>query len=393
MEMLERKAAITGIGRSTIGRRLGRGGLDLTVDAILEALQNAGLDRSDIDGVACWPGQIATADGMSPTSIFEIRDALDLRLSWYSGGAEGPAQLTSILSACMAVATGQARHVVCFRTLTEATASAAHRTAPDRAGKAERIQGMLQWQIPYNAPSASVWTALFAQRYFHEYHVKREQLAQIALTSRHNAGLNPHAVYRKPLTMDDYLSSRMISTPLCLYDCDVPIDGSTAIIVSHVDAARDTRSVPIRIEAICGPLDVSTNWDQFPDLAHMACMAVGKRLWQRTDFRPKDVDCAHLYDGFSFFVLPWLEALGFCEKGEAPDFIEGGHRIALDGELPLNTDGGQLSAGRLHGFGHLYEAVTQLRGEAGARQTKNPKIAVVSNGGGPIASAALLVRD
>lgn len=393
MEALERKAAITGIGRSAIGRRLGRSGLDLTVDAVLAALNNAGLDRTDIDGVACWPGQVATPPGMSPTSIFEVRDALNLQLSWYSGGSEGPAQLASIISAAMAVATGQARHVLCFRTLTEATEAAAQRSAPPTPGRASRIEGMFQWQVPYQAPSAAVWAALFAQRYVHEYGLKREQLAQIALNARRNAGLNPEAVYRTPLTMDDYLSSRMISTPFCLYDCDVPVDGSTAVIVSRIDAARDTRCVPIRIEAICGPLRTPTSWDQFPELAHMAYLEAGERLWQRTDFRPKDVDCAHLYDGFSFFTLVWLEALGFCGRGEAPAFVEGGQRIALDGELPLNTDGGQLSAGRLHGFGHLYEAVTQLRGEAGARQIHDPKVAVVANGGGPIASAALLVRD
>jgi acetyl-CoA acetyltransferase len=132
-------------------------------------------------------------------------------------------------------------------------------------------------------------------------------------------------------------------------------------------------------------------WD---DLTTMPARSAAAHMWSRTDLRPADVDVAQLYDGFSWLAMSWLEALGFCGHGESGPFIEGGARIALDGELPLNTSGGQLSAGRLHGYGYLHEAVLQLRGEAGARQlTGRPEVAVVANGGGPIAGCLLLTRQ
>ena len=395
MLTLERQAAITGVGQSQVGRRLGRSGLDLTIDATLAAVADAGLKLEDIDGVACWPGQTSVPAGMSPTHIYELRDALGLNLNWYCGGPEGPAQMSSVLNACMAVATGQARHVICFRTLTESTTAAAAGGGASRQGAVgQRVEGMFQWQVPMNAFSASIWVALFAQRHFEQYGTRREQLAQIALNARRNAGLNPKAVYRTPLSMDDYMASRIISSPLCLYDCDVPVDGSTVIIVSHIDAAKDLPCTPIRIEAISGVLQGATGWDQFEDFTHMSFQACADRLWSRTDYKAKDVDVAQLYDGFSYLTLAWLEALGFCGRGEGGDFVEGGKRIALEGELPLNTHGGQLSAGRLHGLGHLHEAVVQLRGQGEARQVQGkPRVAIVSNGGGPLNCAALLVRD
>ncbi|MEY2874369.1 MAG: hypothetical protein RLZZ373_1740 [Pseudomonadota bacterium] len=385
------RAIVAGIGQSAVGRRLGRTGLDLTLDAVLAALDDAGLDRSDIDGLACWPGHTPLLPGFSPVSLTDVKEALRLELNWYTAGGEA-SQMSAIINACMAVLSGQARHVLCFRTMTEST-SMAQGTRSSVVGGARRVDGSLGWLVPFDAPSASNWIGLAASRYAHDFGLKREQLAQIALNARRNAGLNPRAVYRQPVTMDDYLAARMISTPLCLFDCDVPVDGATAVIISHPSAAADLRSQPIVVEAICGPLYGRDSWDQMADHTRFAAEDAGKRLWNLTDLRPKDVDVAALYDGFSFLSLLWLEGLGFCGRGEAGAFVEGGHRIALDGELPLATGGGQLSAGRLHGLGHFCEAVLQLRGQGEARQVPgDPRVAVVSNGGGPIASAALLVR-
>jgi acetyl-CoA acetyltransferase len=191
--------------------------------------------------------------------------------------------------------------------------------------------------------------------------------------------------------MDDYLAARMISDPLGLYDCDVPIDGSTAVIVSSRETARDLRRTPVKVEAIGCGLRGRPSWDQFDDLTTMAARDAAAMLWSRTDLKPHDVDIAELYDGFSFLTIVWLEALGFCSKGEGGRFIEGGKRIALDGELPLNTNGGQLSAGRLHGYGFLHEACTQLRGAAGGRQVAgSPEVATVGVGGGPLGGCILL---
>lgn len=394
MRALEKTTAITGIGQSQVGRRLNRPALDLTIEATLRALDDAGLKPSDIDGICCWPGRMEHAPGMGPTAVMEVKEALGLKLNWYYGGAEGPAQLSSVMMASMAVATGLARHVLVFRTLIEATLQTPERRASQQAPVNGRISGSNSWMAPFKAPSAANWLAMVAQRRVHEFGLTREQLAQVALNSRRNAQLNPDAIMRGPLSLDDYMSARMISEPLCLFDCDIPMDGSIAVIVSHVDEAKDMPQTPVRIEAMSGTIHDRYSWDQREDLTSMASDDAGPRLWERTDFKPKDVDIAQLYDGFSILALVWLESLGFCGRGESGAFVEGGHRIALDGELPLNTHGGQLSAGRMHGFGYIHEAVLQLRGQAGERQVaKGPKLAAVANGGGPLAACLLLARD
>ena len=185
---------------------------------------------------------------------------------------------------------------------------------------------------------------MYAQRYFHEFGTTREQLAQIALNARKNAQLNPDAVYRNALSMDDYLQARMISSPLCLYDCDVPVDASTVVIVSSADAAAESSKQAITIESIGCAVHDRYSWDQFPDLTTMIARDAASMMWSRTDLKPADVDMAQLYDGFSIITLMWLEAMGFCGKGEAGAFVDGGQRISLGGDLPLNTGGGQLSA-------------------------------------------------
>jgi acetyl-CoA acetyltransferase len=394
---LEGRAAITGIGQSRVGRRLRIDPLALTLDACLAALADAGLDRRDIDGLATYPGGWFGPRGFSGPGIPEVQDALRLGLSWYAGGPEQPGQLGSVIEAVAAVACGLASHVLCFRTVWEATAQG----SGGRAGIGVegggaggfRAGGPLQWTLPFGAASAANWIALFAQRHFHEYGTTREQMAWIALTARRHAAGNPNAVYRDPLTLDDYLAARTISTPFCLYDCDAPADGATAVVVSSAERARDLRKPPLRVEAVGSALRGRPSWDQFDDLTTMALRDAGAMLWSRTSLRPADVQVAELYDGFSFLAMAWLEALGFCGKGESGPFVEGGARIALDGALPLNTQGGQLSGGRLHGYGFLHEAALQLWGEGGARQVPGPpRIAVAAAGGGPLASCLLLSR-
>jgi len=397
-EILERRACITGIGQSEVGRRLGRDPLALTLDACLAAIEDAGLTRDRIDGLATYPGAFSGAAGFSGAGITEVHDALRLRLDWYSGGVEAPGQLGSVVNACAAVACGLATHVLCFRSVWEATAQGKGGRAGFGVGGAGggggfRASGSLEYALPFRSYSAANWIAMTAQRHFHEYGTTREQMAWIALNARRNAAKNPKAVYREPMTLDDYLGARMISTPFCLYDCDVPVDGATAVIVSHRDAAQGLRRPPLGVEAVGTALRGRPSWDNFDDLTTMALRDAAAMLWERTDLRPRDVDVAELYDGFSFITMAWLEALGFCGKGESGPFVAGGQRIALDGEIPLNTHGGQLSAGRLHGYGFLHEAAVQLWGEGGARQVAgSPRVAVAAAGGGPIGGCMLLTR-
>jgi acetyl-CoA acetyltransferase len=393
----ERAAAISGVGQSQIGRRLYRPALDLTVEAVLRAIEDAGLTRDDIDGIATYPGNLDVPPGFSGVGVTELQEALRLELCWFAGGLESPGQLGSVVNAALAVAAGLANHVVCFRTVTEASAqgdkgrSSVTVGGGGGGGRGVRMGGFMQWTLPFGAPSAANWIGMMAMRHFHEFGTTREQLAQIPLNARRNAALNPHAIYTEPMTLEDYLGVRMISEPLCLYDCDVPADGSTAVIVSRADAAPGLRRPPVGIEAVGTAIRGRPSWDQWDDLTTMACRDAAAMLWERTDLTPADVDIAELYDGFSFIALAWLEALRFCGHGEGGPFVEGGTRIARDGELPLNTHGGQLSAGRLHGYGFLHEACLQLWGEAGARQVSGgPEVAVAAAGGGPLAGCLLL---
>lgn len=397
-QVLERRAVISGIGQSDVGRRLNRDPLDLTIDACLEAISDAGLTRDAIDGLSTYPGAMDMPAGFSGVGVTDVQDALRLNLNWYSGGLEAPGQLGSVVNACLAVACGLARHVLCFRTVWEATAQGGEGRASvtmGGGGGGFRAGGFMQWTLPYGAPSAANWIAMMANRHFHEFGTTREQLAWIALNARRNAALNPKAIYREPMTLEDYLGVRMISSPLCLYDCDAPADGSTVVIVSAADTAADLARTPIGIEAAGTALRGRPSWDQFDDLTTMALRDAAAMMWERTDLTPADVDVAELYDGFSFITLCWLEALGFCAKGEGGAFIDGGERISLEGQIPLNTQGGQLSGGRLHGYGFLHEACVQLWGRGDDRQVRRdggrrPEVAVAGAGGGPLAASLLL---
>jgi acetyl-CoA acetyltransferase len=166
------------------------------------------------------------------------------------------------------------------------------------------------------------------------------------------------------------------------------------VIVSRRDMAKDLRNAPLRVEAVGSRIDGRPSWDQFDDLSTMSNRGAGKQVWERTEYKPADVQMAQLYDGFSWITMSWLEALGLCGIGESGPFIEGGSRIARDGQLPLNTHGGQLSAGRLHGYGFLHEGATQMWGEAGERQIPTPpEVGMIAAGGGNTCGCLLLVRE
>lgn len=388
----EKLCAITGIGQSRISRDAGVSALTLTIDAALEAIRDAGLRRADIDGVATWPGAIPDGSGFSPVGIPALQDALRLKVKWYSSARETSGQFGALFNAICAIAAGLCRHVLVFRTMYQATA---RRQGLVNASfqPGQRTYSHMAWHAPYHAYVAATQQALFFARYVHESGIRPEQIAQIAINGRRNAALNPAAVYRTPITLDDYMASPIISTPLRLYDCDVPIDGSTAIILSHRDAARDLPNPVLRIEAIGSNMHYRNNWSQLDALATQAQPEVARMMWNRTDLTPADVDVAELYDGFSFHTINWLENFGFCGRYGAGEFIGDGSRIALDGELPINTNGGALSAGRMHAYGQVHEACVQLWGRGNERQVrKMPRVAALSTAGGPLAGCFLLVK-
>lgn len=394
----EKDAIVSGIGISRIGRRTGIPGLDLTLQAARTAIADAGLEPSDIDGVAT----------LGDTPRQKVLEALGSSAENRSSGFDTAGVYSPLMSAILAVAEGRSRHVLVYRTVAMLGGSMIDSTAelppepnaltsppvePRLPGQRRRIGANddIGELMAAHAYSASNWVAMHCRRHMELYGTTKEQLGWLAINSRRNAALNPAATYQDPMTMEDYLAARPISSPLGLYDCDVPVDGSIAVIVSHRDYGPDCASAPISIEAVGGAYGTG-GWFHRDDFPNMASTEAAAQMWSRTELSPKDVDVAELYDGFTYLTMAWLEALGLCGIGEAGPFVEGAARIALDGELPLNTYGGQLSAGRMHGYWILHEACLQLRGKAGERQVRRHQTAVVAAGGGPIAGCMVLTR-
>lgn len=398
MTYFEKDAILSGIGISRIGRRTGIPGLELTMEAVQAAIADAGLVAADIDGIATL--------GDTPAEQVNAQlhiDAGDCGSGFGTGGLLNP-----VMSACRAVAERRARHVLVYRTiqmlggtvLPKQEAQEGNTPAPALARMLDPVEGATRPAVgpmddvgdlvAAHAYSAANWLALHCRRHMELYGTTKEQLGWLALNGRRNAALNPRAVFRDPMTMEDYLGARLVSTPFGLLDCDVPIDGSVAVVVSNADYAGDCPHRAVRVEAIGGS-DGAGGWFHRDDYPKMAMSDAAAQMWSRTELKPTDLQVAQLYDGFTFLTMAWLEALGICGDGEAGPFVEGGTRIARDGALPLNTYGGQLSAGRMHGYWTLHEACLQLRGEAGERQvSQRPEVGVVSVGGGPIAGCMLL---
>lgn len=318
MDVAEHRAVISGVGHSAIGRQLDRSGLQLTIDAILAAVADAGLTLDDVDGLAMFPcGGAANLPGYANGNLYEVQDALRLRTTWRQGQVEGMS--LPFYVPAMAVAAGQARHVVVYRTVKEGSAARNAGGRPAYGTTRPVAEGPLAWLLPVGMLSSVCQVAPYATRYMHDFGATREQLGWIPVVQRSHAGRNPDAVYRDPLTLDDYLAARMISTPMCLFDCDVPVDGATAVVVSAAQTAPDLRA-PVRIEAMAGVVDGRPSWEQWEDMSRVG-HATGRALWARTDLRPADVDLAQLYDGFTIEVVWWLEALGFCGVGDRKSVV------------------------------------------------------------------------
>ena len=395
MSYFEKDAIISGIGISRIGRRTGIPGLELTMESVRAAIEDAGLAPGDIDGIAT----------LGDTPAAEVNAALGIEVSDCGTGFSTGGLMNPVISACRAVSEGHARHVIVYRTIQmlggtvlqnqdeNAPVSPMAKMFDTPEGETPPVVGPMDDVsdlVAAQAYSAANWLALVCRRHMELYGTTKEQLGWLAINSRRNAALNPRAVYRDPITMEDYLGARPVSLPLGLLDCDVPIDGSVALVVSAASYAQDCPHRAVKVEAVGGS-NGAGGWFHRADYPKMASADAAAQMWSRTDLAPADLDLAELYDGFTFLTFAWLEALGICGNGEAGPFVEGAERIALNGALPLNTYGGQLSAGRMHGYWLLHEACLQLRGEAGERQVrKRPEVAVAAVGGGPIAGCLLL---
>ncbi|MBB5138447.1 acetyl-CoA acetyltransferase [Thermocatellispora tengchongensis] len=358
-------AAVAGVGHTEYSRNSGVTTLTLAVRAIQAALADAGLSRRDVDGVACH----RVGDSADPALVAQTLGVRDLRFvrDVFGGGSSCIAPLDAAASA---VAAGQARCVVVWRALNG-------RSGVRMAGAASNpaLSADAQYWLPYRHISAPQQFAMFARMYRHKYGVTAEDLGRVAIAQRAHAALNPRAMMRQPITMDDYLGSRWIAEPLRLLDCCLESDAAVALVVTSAARARDLRRTPVTITATAfgGGNQLASNHHSDPTVPGAAIMA--PRLYAAAGLGPDDIDLAELYDAFTPLVPLQLEAYGFCEPGEAAHMIADG-ATRLGGALPVNTHGGHLSEGYVHGLNHVAEAVLQLRHECGERQVPGAEVAL-----------------
>ena len=376
------RVAIAGVGFSEVGRRLPRTDDDLVYQAITAAMTDAGMKPSDIDGIATMGG--------NAMSMGQLLGILPLNY-FYSSTLLGPAFVEPAIMAISSVAAGLAHTCVAVRLIRQFRGP--NRGPGGGVAGPTRVPGDMQFSAPFGAGAAGATIGAFQmQRHMQQYGTTYEQFAANAVTARYHATLHPEAIFREPLTVEDYLSARFVSEPLRLLDCDYPVDSAAAVIFTTAERAVDWQHKPVLVESYALSAIRDFDMSLIEDFTWNSPAHCAETLWSRTDLKPTDVDTAQLYDGFSIITFEWLEALGFCGRGEAGPFIEAGN-TRLGGSLPLNTDGGACNFGRRHGANFCIEAVRQLRGDAGDRQVPNAEVAVWSNAVGCFSGAVLLTSS
>lgn len=385
MTLAPRKVAVVGVALADCGRVDGSTPYALHAQAARRALADSGLDRSVVDGFA--------SAGLGTLAPVEVAEYLGLRPGWTDSTAVGGATWEVMAAhAADAVAAGHARAVLLvYGSTARADIRAGRRTANLSFG----ARGPLQFEVGYGHTLVAKY-AMAARRHMHEYGTTLEQLADIAVQARANAAHNPDAMFRDPITIDDVLSGPMIADPFTKLHCCIRSDGGCAVLLAAEDLVADTAKAPVWVLGSGTALShaAMSEWDDF---TVSPAAASGRDAFARAGVRPSDIDVAELYDAFTYMTLVTLEDLGFCAKGEGGAFASGG-RLTLGGALPVNTDGGGLSACHpgMRGLFLLVEAVRQLRGEAGERQVRKaggrlPELAVASGTGGWFCSSGTVV--
>ncbi len=363
-------AAIVGIGRTAYTRKSGRTGIALAAEAVRAALDDCGLTAADVDGMTCF----STGDPASPLRVSHAVGIDDI--GWAVNTlAGGNAVVTVMANAAAAVITGLAEVVVVYRVLDAST----------RYGKvtgAVTVGGAEQFAAPHGYLVPPQWFAMWARRHQHVYGSTNEDLGAIAINGRNHAAKNPHAIARDPITLDDYLNGRMVVEPFRVFDCAYEVDGAVALVLTTAERAADLRHKPIYPIGAADSTGAGGVADYWDDMTAMYSREAAPRLWSRTGLTAAEMDFACMYDCFTYTVMATVEDFGFCEKGEVGDFFRSG-RATYGGDVVINPHGGLLSEGYLHGLNHHYEAVAQLRGEAGERQVAGAEVGLVSAGAGP----------
>ena len=380
MPVYNGRIAIVGIAESDSGRVPNMTELQLHAQALQRALEESGLRKSEIDGL------FSSSDTLiEPTVMLSEYVQVFPRYTDTTsiGGASFEAHLNHAVAA---LRTGKCEVALISYASTEL--SSRGRTLG--TGEWSTAIPEATYEVPYGNTLVGAY-AMVARRHMHRYGTTSDQLAEIAVVTRQHAGLNPLAMYRKPITVQDVLDSRMIADPLHLLDCCVVSDGGGAVLVTTEERARDLKQMPIYVLG-SSESHTHTHIAQMPDLTVTAAAVTGPRAFAEAGVRPDQIDVAMIYDSFTITVLLLLEDLGFCTKGEGGAFVQEG-RIAMGGQLPINTDGGGLSANHpgMRGIFLLIEATRQLRGQCGPRQVKDAKLAVAHGSGGLLSSQATTI--
>jgi acetyl-CoA acetyltransferase len=379
---LAREVAIVGVGYSELSRTGEPNPNALALAAARNALADAGVTSTDVDGIFEYKFGPESPGAQDMARLLGVPDLAAFADIFPSG----PSGVAGALAGVMAVASGACETVLVFRCLTRA---AGHQGG--MASGPETVRGRDQFLTPYGyLGGILVLLGLKKQRWMAEYERPEEDFGRIAVNARRWSALNPRAVMRDEVTMDDYLSSRMVADPLRVLDCDYPVNGAVATVVTTAERAADLRQRPVLVDAMTYATGRGADWMFHSDFLYGGAVDCADRLWRRSSVTVADVDVAQVYDGFTPVTIAWIEALGACARGEFGDWVGDGSRLGPGGDFPLNTAGGQLAEGRLHGIGFLNEAVLQLRGQCGERQVPDARVAVVTSGVYPQCGAMVL---
>jgi acetyl-CoA acetyltransferase len=369
--------AIVGVGETRYVRGSGVSTLHLGTECALNAIRDAGLTPQDVDGMILFTY-------MDPLKTYDLQMNLGIpELSWQLDVAGGGNNATGIITTAAAVVqAGLASTVLCLHAINRFSARPDRNAGPNLTA-------------PFGLLAAPQSFALWAQRHMYEYGTTEEQLGAVAIACRKHASQNPRALMQKPITMEDYLNSRLVTSPFRLLDCCLETDGGAACIVTSLERAHDLKQHPVEIVAgVCNASGPATHEGRdSAEYTSMGSRYVASRLWERAGVGPADMDFGQIYDCFTFTVISQLEDLGFCAKGEGGPWVENG-RIELGGELPVNTSGGHLSEGYVRSMNLVNEAVRQLRHDYDGtpRQVPNARLGVVTSAPNP-GSAVVLGRS
>lgn len=386
-EFLSRKTAIAGIGATEFSKNSGRSEIQLAVEAVTAALGDAGIDPAEVDGMSTY-----SMDNNMEVEVHRLIGGRRLNFfsrTEYGGGAA----CAPVLQGAMAIASGVADVVVVYRAMNERSGVrfGQANALPQHPNNFMSVQ--LGWYMVYGLMTPASWTAMVGQRYMHETGATSEDLGRISVAAREFAATNPAAFfYEQPITLDDHQNSRWIVEPLRLLDCCQESDGACAAVMVSAERAKSLKKPAVLVEAAAqGATDDQQMMTSYyrKDLARLSEMdLVANRLYEMSGLTPEHFQTAVLYDHFTPFVLPQLEAFGFCERGEAKDFVRDGQH-AKGGKLPINTHGGQLGEAYIHGMNGILEGVRQVRGES-VNQVNDVEHVLVTGGTGVPTSGLIL---